>query len=99
MQRSHQEFTGAARAVPGEHPAGSVRTMGGGRQADKEHPGARITEAGDGPRPVHLIAVRGLSLACDTGAIRAKARAFFAGDDVSLNRGEGMGLHEPDAAA
>jgi len=70
-----------AGAVAGEVAAGAVGAVRTGGEADDEHAGIGVAEAGDRTRPVGLVAVGGTAVLADAGAVLAQAGAEFARND------------------
>ena len=87
MERSNEEL---GRTIPGEHAAGPVGAVRGGREADHHQAGARIAEAGYGATPVVVVPELPLLLSCDPLSIGHEPGALPAGDDVGLDLGEGV---------
>src|SRR5690606_36373457 len=67
--------------VSGEHATGSVRAVGGRREADDEHPRGVVAETGHRTAPVLLVGERGALLAGDLLAPLDQPRAAAALDD------------------
>ena len=80
-----------ARAVAGEGPAGAIGSVGAWREAQDEDSGARITEAGNGTRPVGLVQVGATFGLADALTVFAQTRAEVAGDDRFANLLQGRG--------
>jgi hypothetical protein len=74
MKGSHQEVARSADAVAREHTTRAVCAVGGGSEADDEHPGRRIAEAGNRPGPVRVASVRAAFLASNALTVRTQSR-------------------------
>ena len=70
-----------ARAIAGKRAAGAVGSVGAGSEAEDQHTGAGIAEAGDRARPVIVVLVGAAAGLADAGAVVAQAGAELAGDD------------------
>ena len=75
----------ASGALAGEGTAGTVGPVGAGSESKDQDAGARISEAGDGTRPVGLVLVGAAAGFSDSAAIVPESRAAFAGDDGLVN--------------
>ena len=74
-----------AGAVSGEGAAGAVGAVGAGGESKDQDAGARISEAGDGARPVGLVDVGAAAGFADGGAVGAEPWAALAVDDSLLH--------------
>ncbi len=74
-----------AGAVSGEGAAGSVGAVGSGGEAEDEDACARISEAGNGARPVDVILVSAAPGFADVRSVFAQAGAELATDDRVTN--------------
>ena len=81
LERRHQEVAGCADAVAGEHAAGPIGAVGGGRQAQDQDARLRIAKARDRPRPIDVVPERRLPRPPDIQAIGAQPRALLAAND------------------
>jgi hypothetical protein len=79
VERGEEEVAGA---ISGEVAAGAVGPVGGGGQAEDDHPGVWVPEPRYGTAPVIFGGVGGLFLAGDLFAPLDEARAAPAGDDL-----------------
>lgn len=74
-----------ARAIAGEGPPSAIGAVRAGCEAEDEYPRARIAKAGDGARPVVLIAVGCAPGLANAGTVLAQPRTKLAGDDRVAN--------------
>ena len=65
-------------AVAGEHAARPVGAVRGRRETDEQQARVRVAEAGHGPAPVRVVAMRALLLARHGRQYVAQARTAFA---------------------
>ena len=79
-----------AAPISREDAAGPIPSMGRRGKADDEEPGARISEAGDGPPPVLPIPERGPLRSGDLLAVSDQARAAAAADDLGRDAFQGI---------
>ena len=70
-----------AGAVAGERASGAVRSVRARSEAKNEDAGARITETGNGARPVSLVDVSTAFSLSNALAVLAQPRTEIAGDD------------------
>jgi len=79
-----------AAPISREDAAGPIPSMRRRGKADDEEPGARISEAGDGPPPVLPIPERGPLRSGDLLAVSDQARAAAAADDLGRDAFQGI---------
>jgi hypothetical protein len=82
MQYGIHEIAGA---VAREGAAGAIRTMRSGSEAQNQHAGAGITEAGDRPRPVIVVTVGCSARLTNMSTVGTQAGAEAARDDRFAN--------------
>jgi hypothetical protein len=73
-----------AGAVAGERAAGTVRSVGAGREAQNQHARMGIAERRNRPAPVLPISVGAATDAGYLRAVGAQPRTSFAGDDTCI---------------
>jgi hypothetical protein len=88
MHRGHQKVAGTAATIAGEYPARAVRTVGCRRKPKNQNSGVRIAKPGNRLGPVGIVAERRAFDPRNVSAVRAKARAFVARNDVVMNVAE-----------
>lgn len=85
VQRSEEEI---ARAVSGEHAAGTVGSVRSGREPQNEQPRLGIAERGHRPAPVFLIAIGPPLLGRDMSTVRHQPRAAGTLDHLLLEEAQ-----------
>jgi hypothetical protein len=86
VHRAHQEIAGA---VAGEHAAGTIGAVSGGRQTEDEHTRARIAKSWNGFAPVRVETMSSLLIAGDAFAVRSQAGAARAGFNLTAYERQG----------
>ena len=79
-----------AAPISREDAAGPIPSMRRRGKADDDEPGARVSEAGDGPPPVLPIPERGPLRSGDLLAVSDQARAAAAADDLGRDAFQGI---------
>ena len=85
VHRAHEKVARSSGNVAGEDTSRAVGAVRGRREAEDEHARIRIAEAGNGARPVHVVAVRRVLLTPDALTVTPQARAGIARDDRVAN--------------
>ena len=88
VHRGHEEIAGSAATITRKDSACSIRAVRRRCEPQNEHTRIRIAKSWNRLRPIRIAAERGALDVCDVSAIRTKALAFVARNDVAMNLAE-----------